>query len=159
MSNSDKKSTIRRRAPVSKDQCPMAMAAEILGDKWTLLILREAFYGVQRYDDMRLDTFAPRSMLTDRLNKLVNNGIMKRQPYQEDGDRVRNSYVLTKKGASLAHVLMAMSFWGEEFILGHKAPVELIDRTSGHALSVEFVDEAGNVVAKKAAVLRQRKNR
>lgn len=141
-----------------KDQCPMAMAAEVLGDKWTLLILREAFYGVQRYDDMRMDTGAPRSMLTDRLNKLVKNGIMKRQPYQEKGDRVRNAYALTKKGRNLAHVLMAMTQWGEEFILEGKAPVELLDKETGRPLKLTFVDDQGNVVDKNTATLRPRKN-
>lgn len=159
MSNSDKKVTIRRRAPVPKDQCPMAMAAEVLGDKWTLLILREAFYGVRRYDDMRLDTGAPRSMLTDRLNKLVDRGVMERQPYQEKGMRARNAYTLTEMGQNLAHFLMAMTQWGEKYVLGADAPVELIEGKSGRALKVAFVDGDGRVVDKTKARLRIRGDR
>ena len=87
----------------------MAKDTDILADRWTLLILREALYGVQRYDDMRADLQAPRSMLTDRLSKLVEQGLMKRQTYQEPGSRARQAYVLTSMGQELALTLLALS--------------------------------------------------
>ncbi|WP_315900119.1 winged helix-turn-helix transcriptional regulator [Leisingera daeponensis] len=68
-----------------KEQCPMALAADILGDRWTLSILREAFYGVCRYDDMREDLKAGGSILTDGLNMLVARGVLEKQPCQEAG--------------------------------------------------------------------------
>lgn len=146
MSNSDSDPSIRRRAMVPKDECPMALAANILGDRWTLLILREAFYGVQRYDDMRADLGAPRSMLSDRLAKLVEQGIMARRTYREPGDRERQAYVLTEPGRDLALVLSAMTQWGEVHILGHPAPVEIVDRSTGEALRVALVNKAGALV-------------
>ncbi|MEO1241333.1 MAG: helix-turn-helix domain-containing protein [Pseudomonadota bacterium] len=157
MSNPADPSSIRRRAFVDKDDCPMALAAEILGDRWTLLILREAFYGVQRYDDMREDLGAPRSMLTDRLSKLVEQGLMTREPYQEPGARVRYAYSLTARGRDVALTMMALTQWGEKHILGGPAPVELINKSTGRPLRVALVDDKGEIVELDAATLTKRK--
>ena len=124
----------------------MAQAAELLGDRWTLLILREAFYGVKRYDDMRADTNAPRSMLTDRLTKLVASGVMERRPYQEDGDRVRNGYVLTEKGRDLAFVLLAMKEWGEKHLIGAASPVTVVEASTGMDVSLGLFKQGGRRV-------------
>jgi len=134
----------------------MALTAELLGDRWTLLILREAFYGVQRYDDMRKDLNAPRSMLTDRLNKLVESGIMIRRAYREEGDRERNAYALSEKGAELALVLMAMTQWGEKHILGKEAATIVVDKRTGQRLEVTVVDENGEITDIANAHLRKR---
>lgn len=156
MSNPDSEHSIRRRALVPKDQCPMALAAEILGDRWTLLILREAFYGVQRYDDMRADLDAPRSMLSDRLAKLVAAGIMTRQAYQEPGERERHAYALTASGRALALTLSALTQWGEAHVLGEQAPVGIIDASTGEELRVAFVNRAGKSVEPGKARLAKR---
>jgi len=95
----------------------MALAAQLLGDKWTLLVLREAFYGVQRYDDMLQDLGAPRATLTNRLTKLVAAGILNKQAYQETGDRERFGYQLTDAGRDLANTLIALTEWGETHLL------------------------------------------
>jgi DNA-binding HxlR family transcriptional regulator len=131
----------------------MALAAEILGDRWTLLILREAFYGVQRYDDMRADLDAPRSMLTDRLGKMVERGLMDRRPYQEEGSRTRDAYVLTEAGRALALTLMAMTQWGERYILEGPAPVAIVNRSTGRELHVGLTNEEGETVALSSAAL------
>lgn len=135
----------------------MALAAEILGDRWTLLILREAFYGVQRYDDMREDLGAPRSMLTDRLSKLVEQGLMTREPYQEPGARVRYAYSLTTRGRDVALTMMALSQWGEKHIRGEPAPVDLIDKSTGRPLRVALVDDRGKLVDLSNAALAKRR--
>lgn len=134
----------------------MALAAEILGDRWTLLILREAFYGVQRYDDMREDLGAPRSMLTDRLAKLVDRGLLARRPYQEPGARAREAYVLTEAGRGLALTLMALSQWGEEHVIKGAAPVGVFEKETGRPLRVELVDENGERVDLRSATLAKR---
>ena len=153
MSNSESEKTIRHRAPVPKTQCPMALAAEILGDRWTMLILRESFYGVQRFDDMRQDLGAPRAMLTDRLNKLVKQNILERHSYTEQGNRARNAYRLTSAGRALGKVLIAMSEWGEAFVTQTPAPAYITDSSTGKPLRLGFVDEDGSEVASKNAVL------
>ncbi len=137
----------------------MALAAEILGDRWTLLILREAFYGVTRYDDMLADLDAPRSMLTDRLGRLVERGIMSRRPYREPGSRTRHAYVLTQAGQDLALTLLALTQWGEDHVIGQDAPVEIIDRRDGKPLRVSLIDKNDAAVPLSAATLRLRKPR
>ncbi len=135
----------------------MALAAELLGDRWTLLILREAFYGVQRYDDMRADLSASRSMLTDRLARLVDHGLMTRRAYQEPGDRMRQAYVLTPAGRDLGMVLMALSQWGETHILKGPAPIEVIDRETEQSLRVALVDEEDRISSLKNAKMIKRR--
>lgn len=124
----------------------MALAVELLGDRWTMLILREAFYGVERYDDMRKDLGAPRSMLSDRLGKMVENGLMTRRTYQEPGLRARSAYVLTEAGRDLALTLMALSQWGEKYALKDDSPIVLKDKRSGDELRVGLVDRDGKLV-------------
>lgn len=124
----------------------MALAAEIIGDRWTLLILREAFYGVVRYDDMLADLGAPRSMLTDRLTRLVGHGLMMREPYQEPGSRTRQAYVLTDKGRALGLTLIALSQWGEENVIEHESPVRFVDRETRARLKVGLVNPSGEQV-------------
>ena len=109
---------MRQRALVPKADCPLALAAEVVADRWTMLILREAFYGVRRYDDMLADLGAPRSTLTDRLAKLVKHGLLTRQAYKEQGDRERKAYILSPKGAALATTLVALTQWGDKWVFG-----------------------------------------
>lgn len=134
----------------------MALAAEILGDRWTLLILREAFYGVQRYDDMLKDLGAPRAMLTDRLSKLTKLQIIERHPYQEAGERIRHAYRLTSKGRALAKVFVALSEWGEAYITETPAPVGLVERSTGKTLQTAFVTVEGKVVSETNIILKIR---
>jgi len=159
MSNPDPGDNPRRRAPVPRQACPMALAADIIGDRWTLLILREAFYGVVRYDDMRADLDAPRSMLTDRLARLVEHGLMKRESYREPGKRTREAYVLTPAGRGLSLTFVALTQWGEEFVLRKPAPVKLVDRSTDRALRVALVDDDGRIAAPRDARLVPRRRR
>ena len=124
----------------------MALAVNLLGDRWTMLILRETFYGVQRYDDIRADLDAPRSVLTDRLNKMVNHGLLEKQPYQEPGSRMRHAYVLTKSGRELALTLIALTQWGEDHILNGSAPMNVVERKTGEKLTVNLTTASGKVV-------------
>lgn len=147
MSNSESNNSVRYRAPVPKDQCPMALSAEVLGDRWVLLILREAFYGVQRYDDMLQDLGIPRATLTDRLNKLLNLKILERHAYQEKGERARHAYRLSAEGRALGKVLIAMSEWGETYLTKSPAPAYLVERTTNTPLRIAFVTEEGKEVS------------
>lgn len=143
MSNSDANSPVRHRAPVPIDECPMAAAVEMFGDRWSMLILREAFYGVVRHADFRDDLSVPRSVLTDRLGKLVRDGLLEKTEYREQGARARHAYGLTKKGRALALTFIAMTEWGVEHCLGGRSPVDIVDRKSGQTLRVALVDEEG----------------
>lgn len=146
MSNLDSVETVRRRAPIPTADCALAQAAEEIGDRWSLLILREAFFGVMRYDDIREDLGIPRSVLTDRLSKLVVRGLLEKRPYQEAGDRRRLGYALTKKGRDLAPTLIALTHWSEAHILGAPGPIDVVDALSGRSLRVALVDDRGRIV-------------
>jgi DNA-binding HxlR family transcriptional regulator len=93
--------------------CSVANTAELIGDRWTVLILRDAFMGVRRFDDFQKDLGIARNILTDRLEMLVGSGILTTRQY-EDRPR-RFEYRLTEKGRDLYDVLVAMWRWGDRW--------------------------------------------
>jgi DNA-binding HxlR family transcriptional regulator len=141
-----------RSAPVPIDACGMARAADLLGDRWSLLILREAFYGVARFDDMRADIGAPRALLSQRLDRLVAAGVLERRPYREPGARVRQGYHLTPAGQELAIPLLAMMQWGDRHLRDDAPPWRLIERGSGAPLEVGLLSPDGRAVPLADAV-------
>src|SRR5215471_3937502 len=92
--------------------CNIAAALSIVGEKWTFLVLREAFNGIRRFDDMQRRTSAPRQVLS---NRLVAEGILRKVPYQEEGQRPRSEYKLTEKGIELFPVIAALLAWGDKY--------------------------------------------
>lgn len=158
MSNPASSDDVRRRAPVPRSDCALAQATEEIGDRWSLLILREAFFGVMRYDDIHEDLGIPRSVLTDRLAKLVDRGLFEKRRYQEAGDRRRFGYFLTKKGRDLAVTLIALTRWSEAHVLGKLGPIEIVDRETGSGLRVALIDEDSRIVPPENAVPRVRMN-
>lgn len=142
-----KNKNIRKNSPVPLKECGVFSAADLVGDKWTLLILREAFYGIVRFDDIRVDLNIPRSVLTNRLKKLVANNIMYREPYREDNSRTRYLYMLTPQGASLAPVIIALMQWGDHYIKKGSSPLTLLHKESGEQLKVAIVREKAEDVS------------
>lgn len=130
-------------APVPRDQCGLARAAELLGDRWTLLILREAFYGVARFDDLQADLQAPRAMLSQRLARLVSEELLQRVPYQEPGGRARFEYRLAPRGRALSIALMALMDYGDRHLRDAPAAVRVVDAADGAPLTVGFVRPEG----------------
>ncbi|WP_413192523.1 winged helix-turn-helix transcriptional regulator [Pararobbsia alpina] len=137
----------RNRPLVAIDECGLAHAADLLGDRWVLLILREAFYGVTRFDAMREDIGASKHALSSRLEQLTNAGILISRPYREPGERERNEYVLTERGESLGPVLLALLDWGQTYLRSSSRRVSLIDRSTGHKVKNAFATEDGRIVA------------
>src|SRR5215475_14385959 len=90
----------------SIDNCTVQRALHVLGDRWSFVVLREIFNGLRRFDDMRLRTAIPRQVLSDRLALLVEEGLLRREPYREPGQRARYEYRLTSKGLDLYPVLV-----------------------------------------------------
>jgi DNA-binding HxlR family transcriptional regulator len=90
--------------------CPIADALELIGDRWSLLVLREIFFGVTRFGDIRTNTGAPRETLTARLRKLEESGVLERRPYSDRPPR--DEYLLTPAGRELAPVLTELRHWG-----------------------------------------------
>lgn len=145
---------IRKHSPVRLDDCGMAHAANILGDRWTLLILREAFYGVTRFEDIRNDTGIPRAVLTSRLKRLVDYGILLKKAYQETGQRKRFAYLLTAAGGELGILLASMMAWGDKHVLGKQPLLTIVDQKSGRPVKISYVDEHGKPIKAKEVGLR-----
>src|ERR1041384_1668630 len=99
----------------SIENCTIGRAMEVLGEKWTVVVLREVFNGVRRFDDMRVRTGIPRQVLANRLASLPEHAGGRREPYREPGARVRHEYRLTAKGFDLYPVLIAVKEWGDRY--------------------------------------------
>ncbi|MBU2666686.1 helix-turn-helix transcriptional regulator [Actinoplanes bogorensis] len=106
----------------SVESCTIGRAMEILGERWTVVVLREVFAGIRRFDDMRVRTNIPRQVLTNRLAMLVDNGVLHRVPYREPGSRERHEYRLTRKGFDLYPVLIAVAEWGDRYLAEPEGP-------------------------------------
>ncbi len=107
--------------------CSMADALLVVGDRWSLHVVREIGSGVRRFDEIQRRTGAPREMLTSRLRKLESSGVITRTPYSQRP--LRHEYVLTAAGEDLIPVMAALYAWGEK----HATPKPVQDRTRGDA--------------------------
>jgi len=124
--------------------CSIARTLTILGERWTLLILREALAGKTRYADFERKLGLPPDTLADRLSTLVDYGIMTRGSYQEPGQRSRPSYHLTAIGRELHIVVGALSDWGDKHLPCKEGPSMFRRaRRTGRAVHVGFIDELG----------------
>jgi len=135
-----------RRSPVKPCDCNLARSFELIGDRWTLLILRSAMYGVRRFDDFQAELDVPRSVLSARLAALVDAGIMERREYREEGQRARVEYPLTDMGAELGLPFFAMTAWGDKWLAEGEPLFGLRSRANGQKLRVMLVDERGKPV-------------
>lgn len=121
------------------ENCTIARAMEILGERWTLVVLREVFTGVRRFDDMRVRTGIPRQVLTNRLTGLVEQGVLRREPYREPGSRLRHEYLLTEKGLDLWPVLVAVLGWGDRYLADAEgSPLTVTHRDCGALVHAEL---------------------
>ncbi|WP_151762092.1 winged helix-turn-helix transcriptional regulator [Acinetobacter seifertii] len=128
------------------DVCGIFKITEILNDRWTILLLREAFYGVTKFNDFLENTGISKQVLTDRLKHLVQLEIFELSIYKEVGVRERKEYLLTKKGKSLNIVLLAMLESGGNFIEEGKDIVKVFDKSTNEELKLKLVDSSNQVV-------------
>jgi DNA-binding HxlR family transcriptional regulator len=102
--------------------CSIARTLEVVGERWSLLVLREVMLGNRRFEDILAATGAPRAVLSQRLNALVEQGILERRSYQDPGQRARWEYRPTAAGRDLQPVLTALMDWGDEHLAGSAGP-------------------------------------
>lgn len=127
----------------------MALACDMLSDRWTMLILREAFYGVSRFEDLRADLGIPRGILSTRLGRLVAHGILKKHPYRESNARIRHEYRLTDVGQELGLPLIALMEWGDRHLQDQPPRLRLVEQSSGDVLQAALVNSKGLAVARE----------
>lgn len=116
--------------------CSIAASLGIIGDRWTILILRDAFRGLRRFDEFRRDLDIPRAVLSDRLRRLVDGGVMVRRVYQDRP--VRHEYRLTKMGLELSPILVALMQWGDRWCLDSGPPTLLVHEPCGTEINLRF---------------------
>ncbi len=126
-----------RHAALAEQQCSIARTVAILGERWTMVILRQAFLGARRFEDYQSGLGIARNMLAERLRTLVDHGILERRGYQEHPPRYE--YRLTRKGLDLYPLLVSLMQWGDRY--GEHAagpPVELVHKPCGHLADPRF---------------------
>jgi DNA-binding HxlR family transcriptional regulator len=127
--------------------CTIGAAVAIIGERWTFLVLREVFNGVRRFDDMQRRTGSPRQVLSDRLAHMVREGLLRKVPYQESGQRSRWEYRLTDMGMDLYPVLVALMQWGDRYVPGPAGPQVLAThRDCGAPVRLQMSCQAGHVL-------------
>jgi len=126
------------------DHCGLAAAIDQVGDRPTLLIIRSALYGVTRFDDLQAALGLPRTVLSNRLKRLVDFGVLKRRAYKQPGQRTRHQYVLTSKGVELALPMMALMQWGQKHVLSEGATPGIVSRRTGQPLHLGLVDNTAS---------------
>jgi len=124
--------------------CPVASTLEVVGERWTLLIIRDVFLGIRRFDELHKDLGIARNVLQARLERLVEEGVLVKRPYQERP--LRCEYRLTEKGADLFPVLVALMKWGDRWLDDRGGPIELLHRDCGEPVGVELRCAAGHEV-------------
>jgi DNA-binding HxlR family transcriptional regulator len=115
---------------IDQQICSVARALSVVGERWTMLIMRDAFLGTRRFDEFQRNLGITRHRLSERLSKLVDHGVLVKVPYQDRP--VRHEYRLTRKGLALYPVLMSLARWGDDWMdKGEGAPLEYIHQTCG----------------------------
>ncbi|GAA0838969.1 helix-turn-helix domain-containing protein [Streptosporangium amethystogenes subsp. fukuiense] len=134
--------------PLRLENCSIERALGVVGEKWTFLVLREAFSGVRRFADMQAATGAPRQVLSARLARLVEEGLLRKVPYREPGQRQRDEYRLTQMGLDLYPTLVALMQWGDRYLSDHEGPPTLLThRGCGAPIEQHFRCAEGHEVS------------
>ena len=110
------------RTNYQASNCSIARTLQVLGEKWTLLIIRESFYGATRFEQFHRVLQCPRNLLSERLTLLVDEGILERSEYREPGSRARMEYRMTDKGRDLMPALLALMQWGDHYHADPEGP-------------------------------------
>lgn len=136
--------------------CSIGRSLDILAQPWMLLILREVSRGVGRFADIQHRLNVSRSVLADRLDQLVETGILAKVPYQEAGQRRRHEYSLTGKGNDLMPVLAALRQWGDKYLADPEGPSMLnLHAGCGAPVGLAYVCEASHQIISPAEIERQ----
>lgn len=123
-----------QRVRFSDMRCSIAQTLEVVGEWWSLLIVRDALFGVSRFDEFQERLGISRNVLNERLTRLVAEGVLEKVPYQEHPPRY--DYRLTDKGRDLWQVLNAMREWGDRWAAPDGAPTELVHRACGEHVAL-----------------------
>jgi DNA-binding HxlR family transcriptional regulator len=137
--------------------CSVARTLDVIGERWSLLVLREVFLGVRRFESIRHATGAPRAVLAERLRSLVDAGVLVRREYREEGARTRHEYRPTDAGRELQPALTALMQWGDKHLPVPGGPPLILEHAEcGGSVRAHLVCEHGHVLDDRARELRAR---
>lgn len=121
------------RKNMNAQPCPVARSLDLIGDRWTLLVVRDAFDGIRRFSDFQRNLGVARNILSERLRRLVDAGVLATQPASDSS--AYQEYVLTEQGKALFPVVVALRQWGERHLFAeHEAHSELVEKRTGKPL-------------------------
>lgn len=119
----------------------------VIGERWTLCVLSEAFSGVRRFDEMREHLGIASNILSNRLNRLLRHDILEQVPYKEEGRRMRYEYQLTRKGLDLLPALVALIQWGDHYMPDPSiASATMVHADCGQEIHIEIVCADGHKI-------------
>jgi DNA-binding HxlR family transcriptional regulator len=128
-------------------RCPVVRSLDVVGDRWTLLILRDAIRGWTRFADFRARLGVAPDVLTDRLGKLVEHGLLEKRPYREPGQRQRDEYVATEEALTLLPVYASIAEWADEQRPSDYGPsIVYAEMATGAPVRLAFVTADGRIV-------------
>lgn len=144
-----------KRKSLQQDDCPVARAVDLVGDRWSMLIVRDALDGIRRFGDFQRNLGVARNILSDRLSALVEGGLLNIQP-ASDGSAYQE-YVLTSKGESLFPAIVALRQWGEHHLFATgEAHSVLLEKDSGKRVSpMQPRDHDGHILKPAQAVVKK----
>jgi DNA-binding HxlR family transcriptional regulator len=123
-----------RWSEIGDAHCSVARSLSVVGDRWALLVLREAFLGVRRFEEFQTNTGAARHLLAQRLRTLTDHDVLERRRYSERPERFE--YRLTEKGRDLYPVIVSLMAWGDRWMSdGNGPPIELTHQPCGHTIT------------------------
>lgn len=123
-----------KRISFADTRCSLAQSLDMIGEWWTLLIIREAYFGTRRFSDFQTHLGIARNVLSERLDRLVENEILQRVPVTPSSKRAH--YRLTEKGRDLVAVVISLVQWGDRWVMGpDNAPIRMVDRATGEDIA------------------------
>ena len=125
--------------------CSIKRTLDVVGEKWTLLVIREAFYGAHRFEQFLANVGCARTLLADRFATLVEHGVLRREPYREPGQRERHEYYLTEKGQALHLAMAVLKEWGDHWEAGPQGgPMVVRHRDCGAPVRLQLTCAEGH---------------
>jgi len=140
-----------KRTSLHTRQCPVARSLERVGDQWSILLLRDAFYGLTRFDEFHKSLGIAPNMLTRRLNRMVEDGLFERRQYSEKPPRFE--YILTARGWDFRPVMLTLMNWGNRHFAPEGASVFLAEKASGAPVELQLIDaRSGSPISSNHAI-------
>lgn len=133
-----------QKTETNRLNCPIQLTADLLGDKWVLLIIRELFLGNSKFSEFQDNLNISKSVLTTKLKMMENANLIVKKEYREDNKRSRNEYYLSDKGGDLINIMGAILVWGNSNLVNKKEPFLKIVDKKRNPVKLTFVNNEGN---------------